>query len=95
MVNNTQIISISVPKLLVDFIEKAELSPSALFQEAAIEKRRLWNIFNADNAKLQSNILSLQEINAELITFLETNGITYEAYLGWRKDRPIKGHAIL
>lgn len=87
MVNNTQILSISCPKELVDFIEEADLSPSAEFQEAIIEKKRLWNIIKRDKEHLIKNIEALQKQLQEVFTYMEEKGINLVDFSKWRGEK--------
>ena len=85
MANNTQIMSISCPKVLVEFIEEAELSPSELFQEAVIEKKHIWDNMKQEKLKLIGNIERLQNLVQTYISFLELKGLNDE-YLSWKNS---------
>lgn len=87
MVNNTQIMSISVPKLLVEFIESIDLSPSAIFQEAVMEKKQIWERYNTENARLLSNIKAKDDLLTEIITFMELKGISYDEFHRWKGEK--------
>jgi len=86
MAYNTQIMSVSVPKVLVEFIEEADLSPSEIFQEAILEKKQLWDNLKQEKLKLLSNIERLQNLVQEYVSFLETKEINAE-FLSWRNSK--------
>lgn len=85
MANNTQIMSVSCPKVLVEFLEEAELSPSELFQDAIIEKKQLWDNLNKEKLKLIGNIERLQALVQSYISFLELKNLNNE-YLSWKNS---------
>lgn len=98
MVVNTQIITVSVPRALCEFIENADLSPSEVIQEALIEKKHLWDKLRTEKDKLLQNIQAKDTLLAELISYLEIKNLPYEDFMEWRrqnKDNHDKGNAIL
>lgn len=78
--------SISISPSEAEWIDKVDLSLSELVQDAIKEKRRMWEQYNQENAKLIKANSFLQAELGLYSQFLELNG-KWEDFRKWRGEQ--------
>ena len=94
MVKNTEICSVSVPKLLVEWANMAEISFSEVLQLALWEKKRDWESYNNEKQKilrLKEQIEILLQTHHE---YLDESGQA-DKYKAWYRMKYGDGKNVL
>lgn len=85
MARNTEIISVSIPKEMAEYVDFAKLSPSQLLQERIIEeKEKRSEINKAHELANQYKLISARNIQA-FSDFLKQKDIPYEEFMRFKE----------
>jgi len=83
MSKNSQIISVSVPPKMAEFLDEQDLSASGIIQEAILDQMRLFEAYHNKTEKLVHEIQFLHEEIGRYCQFLEE----IQQFDNWRKWR--------
>lgn len=89
MARNTEVISVSIMKDQLAFIDNQNLSASELIQEKIIEQMKLWQTYHGNIEKLQTAKEYLEHELQMIHEFLDLNMLE-ESWNKWRGERVLE-----